>query len=113
MLAAREFSKIIDPSYTHGLNFATCRISDDGKVKEASYSFDSSTKLDARNVILDLYLIHEKRTQYFSQLAKKQDLSVAAHKWFRDFYAWIPKEGFWADIGKPPLREMANNYFNK
>jgi len=113
VLAARELSKIIEPPSAQSLNFGTCRISEDGKVKAASHSFDPSTSLDSKNVILDLYLIHEKRTQYFFELAKKKDLSFAAHNWFRDFYAWIPKEGFWVDIGKPALREIANNYFNK
>lgn len=112
VLAARELSQIIEPSTAYDLNFGTCKISGDGKVTKASYSFDSKNRLEAKNVVLDLYLIHEKRTTFFSDLEKTGDLSAAVFNWYRDFYAWVPKEGFWADIGKPVLREKAEEYFN-
>jgi len=112
VLATLPLQRIIEGS-TEDLNFGTCLVGEDGKISEASYSFDASTKLDSsQKVVLDLYAVHRNQIAQAKNIAE-QGVGGLAAAWYSGFYAWEPKDGFWADIGKAPLRTKAESYFNK
>ena len=87
------------------LNFARCNVDRMGKIISASYSFLPGTHTNKGMIICDLYLVHRKRIDNLSE-------NYIGKEWFKDFYAWEAKDGFWADIGKFPLRKEAERYFN-
>lgn len=112
VLAARPMRQITSGS-NEEFNFGLCVRSPNGKVTAASCSFAPETKLEAPRVILDLYLMREGHVQqFYDQIQRGQDgIMELAQTWWHDFYVWEPKSGFWADIGKPALRAMAEEYF--
>lgn len=93
------------------LNLGRCQIDSRGKVVSASYSFAPDTYVDKGLVICDIYLVHQKRIQGFLDFLNQATLQDAEREWFRDFYAWEARDGFWADIGKEPLRKKAEKRF--
>jgi len=94
------------------LNFGTCSVGKNGRIIQASYSFDPKTKMDSsQRIILDIYAVHRNQIiQAEKVVGGAKDL---ANKWYSGFYAWEPKEGFWADTGKPLLRAKAEAHFSK
>lgn len=107
VLAVQDLENVV--SGNPNLNFGRCQVNEKGRITKASYSFDSSTRIDAPKVIFDIYLIHKKRIPFF--LALRNNLAEAAISWWKDFYVWEPV-GFWADIGKPELRRRAEEHFS-
>jgi len=112
VLAVRDMEKIV--SGQEDLNLGECEVDNSGKVIKAGHSFDPSTKSISGKVILDIYLVHEKRVPFFVNFLGNEHPTVedAVSQWYKDFHAWEP-EGFWADIGKPPLRKLAEEHFSK
>lgn len=113
VLAVRDLEFVASADEVEKLNFGRVIIDDKGKVTSASFSFASQTRLKDGKIALDIYLIHRRRIPQFERMIAKGDLDYVAKNWWKDFYAIVINEGFWADIGKPELRRKAEEYFGK
>ncbi len=114
VIAVRDLSRISIEDNVD-LNFGMCEYDERGKVTNASYSFLPETKLNAQKIVLDISIVHKKRIPFFVQLYEMGEKGVieGSKMWWRDFYVWESKNGFWADIGKAQLRREAETYFSK
>ncbi|RJQ17318.1 hypothetical protein C4573_04670 [Candidatus Woesearchaeota archaeon] len=107
-VAVRHFSGFPSGKF----NFATCNLQG-GRLIDGSYSF-ANPGTEHPFVILDIYGVHKQHIPGFVRYKgpNAPPIEQLAREWFKDFHAWLPK-GFWADIGKPVLRQKAEEYFKK
>lgn len=116
IVAVKHLKEVYDDqSQAKKANFGTCALNEEGRLVAASCSFFPETNFNSDLITLGIYLIHRRRVPEFLATATSSEPSLnIAQNWYRTFYAWFPpKEGFWADIGKPGLMERAKTYFSQ
>lgn len=88
-------------------NFGRCTFDEQGRIVKFSYSFAPETAIHSRHILLGTYLIHPRTIATLNGAADSLKILT---DFYRNAYVWLA-EGFWADIGKPELRKMAEAHF--
>jgi len=110
--AVGDFPKFLKKQNFELYNFGTCKIDKTGKAISVRNSFDNTNQYKHQKIIYDIYMTSKKTISKLITCFEKHGAEKAGKEWYKTFFTWEPK-GFWADIGKPEMREYAEKYFSK
>jgi NDP-sugar pyrophosphorylase family protein len=114
VLLVREESRICADGYTvdssNGLNFGRIILGENGRIAHASVSF-SRAQINSRYVAIDIWLFSPSNVRSIAK-AFLRGPAHAKKTIYGSLWGVVINTGFWADVGKPPLRLMASQYFS-
>ena len=93
----------------NGLRFGKIVVFE-GKVIDGTLNFVGTQAVESDLISLDIYMLHPELVRKLITYTKLPQDEII-RRCFGKFYAWEINQGFWADIGKPPLLKQAQEYF--
>lgn len=110
VLAVRDRS-FIDGN-AEELNLGEVIIDRCGKIKRLKHSFIDSKRLHSRLISLDIWIFHPRTIFSVAAMLKANTPpAIVIESFLNELYCHEMNTGFWADVGKEPLRHSATLYF--
>jgi len=111
VLAVRDRSTI--DGNPEKLNLGEVVIDQYGRIKRFRDSFTNAKKLHSRLIALDIWVFHPSTISLMTSLIKMNTPSaILIETFLNNLLCHEINEGFWADVGKKPLRRSADLYFS-
>lgn len=111
VLAVRDRSMI--DGNPEKLNLGEVVVDPYGRIKRFRDSFTNAKKLHSRLIALDIWVFHPSTISLMTSLLKKDTPSATLIETFlNNLFGHEINDGFWADVGKEPLRRSADLYFS-
>ena len=115
ILSVREEASICADGYSvdsaKDLNFGRVLLGENGRVTDGSVSFNSA-RIDSRYVATDIWLFSPSTVRTIANTILRRPKHVKQTV-YRSLYGVVINTGFWADVGKAPLRHIASEYFSE